>query len=168
VWGREMRAGLLFVLVSLAVGSVFREWRRGHTERFADLIERLERGSLSAEATSPLSPAPRDSLSASPADDRGPAAAGMERTTRRRAPPAFPLRPAAIDVDRASASELMRLPGIGPALAARIVADRASRGPFGSPEALRRVPGIGPRILGRIRPFLADSAPPDSGAPNAN
>ena len=39
--------------------------------------------------------------------------------------------PAVVDVDLASAAELERLPGIGPALARRIVADRDSLGPFG-------------------------------------
>jgi competence ComEA-like helix-hairpin-helix protein len=49
-----------------------------------------------------------------------------------------------LDVDRAPASELARLPRIGPALAARIVEDREQRGPFGSLEALDRVAGVGP------------------------
>jgi len=64
-----------------------------------------------------------------------------------------------IDPNRASAVELERLPGIGPALAGRIVADRVRRGTFSSAEALLRVPGIGPRILARIRAYL--SFPPD-------
>ena len=41
----------------------------------------------------------------------------------------------------------MELSGVGPALAAAIVADRASNGEFNSPEALTRVRGIGSRIL---------------------
>lgn len=48
-----------------------------------------------------------------------------------------------VDIDRANAAELQALPGIGPALAARIVANRDSLGPFGSLAALRRVKGIG-------------------------
>src|SRR5260370_4526984 len=44
-----------------------------------------------------------------------------------------------VDVDQASAVELQTLPGIGPVLAARIVADRDSNGPFGSLEHLQRV-----------------------------
>jgi competence ComEA-like helix-hairpin-helix protein len=59
-----------------------------------------------------------------------------------------------IDVDRASAEELARLPGIGPAVARRIVADRQSRGAFGSIEGLDRVPGVGPTALARWRPHL--------------
>lgn len=52
-----------------------------------------------------------------------------------------------IDVDRATAEELLRLPRIGPALATRIVENRTAEGPFGSLEVLERVPGIGPSAL---------------------
>ncbi len=68
-----------------------------------------------------------------------------------------------IDVDRATARELARLPGIGPALARAIEEDRRARGPFGSLEGLDRVRGVGPGLLGRLGPHLAFSAPP-SGA----
>ncbi|MEY4070688.1 MAG: hypothetical protein RL721_1302, partial [Candidatus Eisenbacteria bacterium] len=54
----------------------------------------------------------------------------------------------------ASAAELDALPGIGPVLAARIVAHRDRHGPFRSPDELLAVPGIGPRLLERIRPRL--------------
>jgi competence protein ComEA len=52
-----------------------------------------------------------------------------------------------VDVDRAPADELQRLPRVGPALARRIVEEREARGPFGTLESLRRVTGIGPRLL---------------------
>jgi competence protein ComEA len=75
-----------------------------------------------------------------------------------------------IDVDRANVHDLTRLPRIGPALAARIVADREVHGAFGSLERLDRVPGVGPSLLeavrrhvtfsGRARPVRAgDRAP---------
>lgn len=51
-----------------------------------------------------------------------------------------------VDVDVADSTALERLPRIGPALAARIVADRAAHGPFGSLAGLERVRGIGPRL----------------------
>jgi competence protein ComEA len=56
-----------------------------------------------------------------------------------------------VDLNRASAAELATLPRIGPALAARIVADRARRGPFAAAEDLDRVRGVGPGILAAIR-----------------
>lgn len=59
-----------------------------------------------------------------------------------------------VDLASASAAELDALPGIGPVLAARIVAHRDRHGPFRSPDELLAVPGIGPRLLERIRPRL--------------
>jgi len=59
-----------------------------------------------------------------------------------------------IDPNRADAETLEVLPGIGPSLAAAIVAGRASR-PYASVAELRRVPGIGPVTLARISPLLA-------------
>lgn len=55
-----------------------------------------------------------------------------------------------LDINRASAADLEALPGIGPALAARIVAHRAAHGPFTSVEDLLAVGGIGPKTLDRF------------------
>ena len=52
-----------------------------------------------------------------------------------------------IDINRAGAEELTALPGIGPALAQRIVAYREEHGPFPSIEALQQVSGIGPQTV---------------------
>lgn len=62
-----------------------------------------------------------------------------------------------IDVNRAGAAELQMLPGIGPALAGRIVADRDANGPFASIEDLSRVPGVGPATVTRIAPMAVTS-----------
>ena len=59
-----------------------------------------------------------------------------------------------IDLNTASAADLELLPHIGPALAARIVADRLENGDFGHVEELDRVSGIGPRTLTRVAPML--------------
>jgi len=59
-----------------------------------------------------------------------------------------------LEINRASAEELERLPGIGPALARRIVAYRDTAGPFQRLEELDRVPGIGPALLARLAPLL--------------
>ncbi len=56
-----------------------------------------------------------------------------------------------VNLNSASAEELQTLPGIGPALAARIVAHRGSHGPFRSVEELEKVPGIGPATATRLR-----------------
>lgn len=71
-----------------------------------------------------------------------------------------------IDVDRAAAEELVRLPRIGPALAARIVRDRDARGPFGSVEELTRVAGVGPALVDAVRPHAGFSGRPESRAPS--
>ena len=63
-----------------------------------------------------------------------------------------------IDLDRAPAGELVRLPGVGPALAKRIAAERAKNGPFGGPACLdSRVPGVGDGFLRRVGPHLTFS-----------
>jgi competence ComEA-like helix-hairpin-helix protein len=67
-----------------------------------------------------------------------------------------PLGPAErIDIDHAGLDQLTRLPGIGPAMAHRIMADRQSHGAFGTLDALRRVPGLGPATLARLAPHLS-------------
>lgn len=56
-----------------------------------------------------------------------------------------------VNVNTASASELEKLPGIGPALAERIVSHRQSNGPFESLDDLTDVPGIGRAKLEALR-----------------
>ncbi len=58
-----------------------------------------------------------------------------------------------LDLNIASATELDRLPGVGPSTAERIVAARAER-PFGAVDDLGRVSGIGPTTLERLRSHL--------------
>jgi len=147
MWGREMRAGLLFVIAALLIGQGFREWRRSHEERFRDLVADLEQRDAYARA------------SAGP----GPDEAAADSAPAPRTPHEMPV--GRIDPNRASASELMRLPGIGPALAGRIVADRDQNGAFRSPEALLRVRGIGPKTLERIRGYLSFPGAAGRGSP---
>lgn len=52
-----------------------------------------------------------------------------------------------VDLNSASAEELDELPGIGPVIAERIVADREANGPFASLEDLARVSGVGDSIV---------------------
>ncbi len=56
-----------------------------------------------------------------------------------------------IDVNAATAPQLEGLPGIGPSLAAAIVAYRSENGPFATLDELEEVPGIGPAKLSQLR-----------------
>ena len=58
-----------------------------------------------------------------------------------------------VRINSASASELQQLPGIGPALAQRIVETR-NGGRFTSADDLLRVPGIGRAKLAKLRAYV--------------
>lgn len=74
------------------------------------------------------------------------------------AAPDQPLDPRAgpaLDLNRATAGDLARLPGIGPRLAARIVAARTARGGrFDSPADLAAIPGVGRRRAGAVEALV--------------
>jgi comEA protein len=59
-----------------------------------------------------------------------------------------------IDLNRASAAELITIPGIGKTLAQRIVEFREDHGPFSRVEDLMKVKGIGEKSFQKIRPYL--------------
>lgn len=59
-----------------------------------------------------------------------------------------------VNVNSAGEEELVRLPGVGPARAAAIVALRARLQRFRAPEDLLRVRGIGRAGFRRMRPYV--------------
>lgn len=59
-----------------------------------------------------------------------------------------------VDVNTADAALLDTLPGVGPATAQRIIADRQSSGPFRGVDDLGRVSGIGPKKLEQLRSLV--------------
>ena len=136
--------------------------RQGHRNRGRD------RGTAGASAAAPdhaiagvLPPGTRSTA---------PGAAGGGRiasipSTERRAPRRLAAVP--VDVDRADASELELLPGIGPTLAARTVADRSRNGAFGSLAGLARVKGIGMALSARLAPHVLFSGIATIAAPLA-
>jgi competence ComEA-like helix-hairpin-helix protein len=143
---------LILLALTLLVGLGVREWRAG----FPDAAERLERFDRE-ETVAPLlpdTPPPPATDGAPPVSARpAPGTAGAPpRPPAAAAAPAPPAEP--LDVNRAAAAELARLPGVGAGLAQRIVEERERRGRFDSPEALRYVLGMGPKKLAAIRRFI--------------
>jgi len=61
---------------------------------------------------------------------------------------------ACVRLDTATATDLQTLPGIGPALAERIIDYRATHPHITSVDALDDVPGIGPSLIEKIRPGI--------------
>lgn len=56
-----------------------------------------------------------------------------------------------VNLNTADATALQTLPGIGPALAGRIIDHRSQHGPFAAVEDITDVPGIGPAMLERLK-----------------
>ena len=69
-----------------------------------------------------------------------------------------------VDINTADEETLQQLPGIGPALAERIVADRDANGPFATVEDLTRVSGIGEKTLEELRPYVTAEIPGEEAA----
>ena len=65
-----------------------------------------------------------------------------------------PAAPGPVNLNAATPAELQELPGIGPALAGRIVQWRTDHGKFQTVEDLQKVPGVGPKKLERLRPLI--------------
>lgn len=128
------------------------DWRQGHGpfRTLADLDAVPGVGPALLRDAAPhlaLAPAP-------PREDPSQTAASVadwDRSPRNATtgPPA-----AVLDVNRATAQELAGLPGIGPALARRVVEWRGRHGPFATVDELEKVPGIGAATVERLRPLV--------------
>ncbi len=92
------------------------------------------------------------------------AAAALVLSSLFAAPPALAAKKALgpgerIDLNRATVSELMRLPGVGEKRAQAIVAHRA-RQPFRRPEDVVRVKGLGRSWFAKVKASLVAGAVP--------
>ena len=59
-----------------------------------------------------------------------------------------------VNINTASAEELQRIPGIGPAMAERILEFRQTSGKFTTPEDLLQISGIGEKKFAKMQPFV--------------
>lgn len=126
---RDERRALIFLAVVTAAGGVIRATRSAAP------------GSVAAAVAPAL---PGEDLVAQAALSRQAEAAQR------------PLAPGErVDVDRAGAAQLERLPRVGKRLAERIVADRQVNGPFGSLAGLARVPGVSAALLHALTPYVS-------------
>jgi competence protein ComEA len=66
----------------------------------------------------------------------------------------IPTQPSLISINQASASQLEDLPGVGPALAGRIVDWRTANGGFKSKEDLLNVSGIGDKLYAGVKDLV--------------
>lgn len=119
---------ILLLTTAAATGLAVDHWRRARP----DLAERLE--ALDRTERRDLDPV-------------------LARVPARRSDPVAAFPP--LDVNRATEPELARLPGVGPALASRIVAAR----PFADVDELRRVKGVRRATLERLRPHVSVGNP---------
>jgi competence protein ComEA len=59
-----------------------------------------------------------------------------------------------VNINSAGESDLQKLPGVGPSMAARILQHRKESGKFAEPEQLMDVSGIGEKKFAKMRPFV--------------
>ncbi|MFH1537946.1 MAG: helix-hairpin-helix domain-containing protein [bacterium] len=64
-----------------------------------------------------------------------------------------------VNINTAGEDELMRLPGVGPVLASRIIETRNTRGPFAKKQELMLVPGIGRQKYLQLEMYLVVKSP---------
>lgn len=131
------RKGLWFLALVAISGSGVRVWRAHAPSPPAAEARALERQVGRVDSARAARKEKRDRSKAK----AGPA---MKDTTP----------PGPIDLDNADVGAIDRLPGIGPALAKRIVAHRDSAGPFTRMAALCEVRGVGPAMAERLRPLV--------------
>jgi len=134
------RAVLLFLIAVLIAGAGASAWRHYRLQRNLKAV-RIE---IAKDSTAVRSsePAPRR-------ESGFPAATPVlgDSSNARPLESSSPL----MDLNSAPAAELDLLPGIGPALAQRIIEYRTKHGRFKTIEELKQVSGIGPKKFEAIR-----------------
>lgn len=142
------RKALWFLAFVALSGSGVRLWRARIPQATAIESAALERQILRVDSVRKTSHKPRSTASStSPASPSAPLGADSGTAST------------PVDLDRAAVEEIESLPGIGPALAKRIAANRDSIGAFGAIEALCDVRGVGPTLAEKLRPLVTFTGP---------
>ena len=105
--------------------------------------------------TQPVAAIPAPAVAPSPFVPQSAPVASPTPAPQDQQPPTTPTIRRLININTAAQGELELLPGIGPALAKRILEYRTAKGPFKRVDDLDNVKGIGPKILARLRPQVA-------------
>ena len=145
---------LLILLAVAGLGLAVGHWRRTRPD-LADYFEQLDRASPPSSSLAPPSDsgAPAEPSSSEPEPRRARRAKAPRSSTSPRGSPTDATS-SAIDLNRATAVELTDLPGIGPALARRIVDARDTAGRFARVDELGRVRGMSARKIEQLRAFV--------------
>jgi competence protein ComEA len=151
---RRQLVVLLVLLAIAGLGLALGHWRRARPD-VVEYLEQLDRApGPSSNVTAPRS---GEGSAASPASGLEPRPARVRGTPPESAGPhgaATEAPSGAIDLNHATTVELTRLPGVGPALARRIVDARATGGPFAGVDELTRVRGMSARKVERLRALV--------------
>ena len=152
LYTRRQLVVLLILLALAGLGLAVGHWRRARRAvEPLEVVDGLRPGSsLTAPRSGDGAPTPTSSEPEPPRSRRRKEPRQSERLPS--GPSDAPSEP--IDLNRATTVELSRLPGIGPALARRIVDTRDADGPFARVDELGRVRGISARKVERLRAFV--------------
>lgn len=164
------RKALLFLAALLALGTATRMVTSRRADRPPTAAERAALGAQIAVVESARSHGAGGGRAGSRARRRAARspAAPQARGTAKFPGGGVPASALPVDLDLATAADIEALPGIGPVLARRIVADRDSLGPFGSIEGFTRVKGVGPALARRVESrvtFTRAPRPPNARRP---
>ena len=157
LYTRQQLVLLLLLLAAAGVGLGVSHWRAAHPQ----LVDRLERLDREIAATEEVKAEEREvtrivetrAPPRRPRDESEPRPPARSRAAKPPAPPLDEPGPP-LDLNRATLADLVRLPGVGPVLARRILETREAAGRFGAVDDLVAVRGLGRVKLERLRAFV--------------